>query len=292
VTGRGGWRLPGGTALALGVILALSPRIAPAQGLEVLPDGEMFSPLIADPKQPHFQLSYLVTDSPVLDTQVGAVGLGETFGLVRLPGSGRGDGWQLDLAGAVFAQFELRRQATDLVNTDYLVGLPITYRHGSVSARLLLHHQSSHLGDEYLLREHPVRLNVSFDAIQLLLARDLGAWRVYGGAEYVFVHAPEPLKDGVLDGGIEYRRPAPLFQAGARESVRLIAALDVQSWQRGRWVVGGSARAGIELGPRGPADRGLGRTWSLLLEGYHGPTPYGQFYDETLSYLGIGLHFR
>jgi hypothetical protein len=156
----------------------------------------------------------------------------------------------------------------------------------------MLHHLSSHLGDEYLLREHPVRLNVSYDAVQLLLARELGPWRVYGGADYVFVHAPEPLKDGVLDGGVEYRRPAPLFPAGAREAARLVAALDVQSWQRGGWTLGWSARAGIEVGPRGPADGGLGRTWSLLLEGYRGPTPFGQFYEETLSYLGIGLHFR
>lgn len=280
------------TARALGVILILSPRSAPAQRLEVLPAGDLFSPLIADLKQPQFQASFLAADSPVFDTQVGAVGFGETFGLVRLPGRNPGDGWQLDLAGAVFAQFDLQRQSTDLVNADYVVALPITFRRGNLSARLSLHHQSSHLGDEYLSRASIARLNVSYDAVQLLVARELGGWRVYGGADYVFVHAPEPLKDGVLEVGVEYRRRAPLFQAGAQEAGRLVAALDVQSWQRGGWELGWSARAGVELGPRSPADQGLGRTWSLLLEGYRGPTPFGQFYTETLSYLGIGLHFR
>jgi hypothetical protein len=283
------------TALAFAVIGSLSARPAAAQRherVDLLPTSDLFSPLLADPKQPQFQVSFLMTDSPVLDTQIGAVGFGETFGLLRLPGARRGDGWQLNLAGAVFAQFELRMQATDLVNADYLVGLPISYRRGRLSARLMLHHQSSHLGDEYLLRENPIRLNVSYDAVQLLLARDLGAWRVYGGADYVFVHAPAPLKDGVLDGGVEYRRATPLFQAGPREAARVVAALDVQSWQRGEWVLGWSARAGIELGPLGPGEGGLGQTWSLLLEGYHGPTPFGQFYTERLSYLGIGIHFR
>jgi Protein of unknown function (DUF1207) len=294
-----------GAVLALAVISCFSPRFAgaqtPASGsdsappgrrAEVMPLGDLFAPLIADPKQPQFQLSYLAADSPVFDPQIGAVGFGETFGLVRLRGRRPGDGWQLDLAGAVFAQFDMHRQSTDLVNADYLVGLPIVYRHGKVSARLALHHQSSHLGDEYLTRENPKRLNVSWDAVQLLLARDCGAWRVYAGGDYVFVHAPEPLKDGVLDGGIEYRRAAPLFQAGAREAARLVAALDVQSWQAVTWELSWSARAGVELGPLGRADQGLGRTWSLLLEAFRGPTPFGQFYANPLSYLGLGLHFR
>jgi hypothetical protein len=284
-----------GSVIALGVLRCVSPSRAAAQDtarLEILPAGDVFSPLLADPKQPQFQISVLATDSPVLDTELGAVGFGETFGLVRLPGRSPGDGWQLDLAGAVFAQFELRRQSTDLVNADYLVGLPITYRRGSLSARLSLHHQSSHLGDEYLLRENPARLNVSYDALQLVLARDLGAWRVYGGADYVFVHSPDPLKDGVLDGGVEYRRPTPLFEARQRHAARWVAALDVQSWQRGSWQLSWSARAGIELGPLGPADQGLGRTWSLLLEAFRGPAPFGQFYGEQISYLGVGLHFR
>ena len=293
-----------GAVLALAMISCLSPHFAAAQGTasgsdsapprraEVLPLGDMFAPLIADPKQPQFEISFLVTDSPVFDPQVGAVGFGETFGLVRRPGRRPGDGWQVDLAGAVFAQFDMHRQSTDLVNADYLVAFPITFRHGKISARLALHHQSSHLGDEYLLREHPKRLNVSWDAVQLLLARDLGPWRVYAGVDYVFVHAPEPLKDGVLDGGVEYRRPAPLFHAGPREAARLVAALDVQSWQAVTWELSWSARAGIELGPLGHADQGLGRTWSLLLEAFRGPTPFGQFYADRLSYLGIGLHWR
>lgn len=290
--------------IVLGVIGCLPPVSAFAQGaapaadsasprrVEVLPVGYKFTPLIADPKQPQFQASYLATDSPVLDPGIGAIGLGETFGLVGRAGRRPSDGWQVDLAGAVFAQFEIQRETTDLVNTDFVVGLPITYRRGSVSGRLMLHHQSSHLGDEYLLRENPVRLNVSFDGLQLLVSRDMRDWRLYAGGDYVFVHAPEPMQDGVFQGGFEYRRHAPLFHAGVREAGRLVAALDVQSWQNGSWQLSWSARAGVELGPPGLAHQGLGRTWSLLLEWFDGPTPFGQFYTEHISYLGIGLHFR
>ena len=294
----------GGAVLALALISCLLPRSAHAQGaapgtdsasprrVEVLPVGYKFTPLIADPKQPQFQASYLWTNSPVLDPGIGAIGLGETFGLVGQAGRRPSDGWQIDLAGAVFSQFEIQRESTDLVNADYVVGLPITYRRGSISGRLMLHHQSSHLGDEYLLRENPQRLNVSFDGLQLLVSRDIVDWRLYAGGDYVFVHAPEPLQDGVFQGGIEYRLHAPLFHAGVRETARLVAAVDLQSWQNVSWQLSWSARAGVELGPPGPAHQGLGRTWSLLLEAFDGPTPFGQFYTEHISYVGIGLHFR
>jgi hypothetical protein len=29
----------------------------------------------------------------------------------------------------------------------------------------------------------------------------------------------------------------------------------------------------------------------LMLEVYDGPSPYGQFFRDDISYVGIGLHF-
>ena len=107
------------------------------------------------------------------------------------------------------------------------------------------------------------------------------------------MHAPEPLKDGVLEAGVGVSPARPLFQAGAREAARLVAALDVQSWQAGH--------AGNFRGVRAPASSWdpWGRPitdWAgpgaCCVEAFRGPTPFGQFYGERISYLGIGLHFR
>src|SRR2546422_3614331 len=46
------------------------------------------------------------------------------------------------IAAGVFSQFNMQSATNDLINTDYLVGLPLTYRHGSWSTRLRLYHQS------------------------------------------------------------------------------------------------------------------------------------------------------
>jgi hypothetical protein len=50
-----------------------------------------------------------------------------------------------------------------------------------------------------------------------------------------------------------------------------------------------SARAGFEVGLE-PGAEHRARRWSLLAEYYDGPSPYGQFFRDQVSYYGIGLH--
>jgi hypothetical protein len=39
-----------------------------------------------------------------------------------------GDGVQLDAEGAVFAQFDYEAPSKDLINADYTIGFPLTFR--------------------------------------------------------------------------------------------------------------------------------------------------------------------
>ncbi len=71
----------------------------------------------------------------------------------------------------------------DLVNADYTVGLLASYRTGRLSGFLRLCHQSSHLGDEFILNSQtPVsRVNLSFEEVDLKLSYDVASWfRIYG----------------------------------------------------------------------------------------------------------------
>ena len=118
---------------------------------EGFPTGDLFRPFIADPKQPQFFVSLNNFTSSDVRYTMASVGFGETFGLYRLFGSREGDGLQLSVQGALFAQFNMDSSSSDLVNADYTIGLPLTYRYGDNSLRFRLYHQSSHLGDELLL---------------------------------------------------------------------------------------------------------------------------------------------
>jgi hypothetical protein len=75
-------------------------------------------------------------------------------------------------------------------------------------------------------------------------------------------------------------------------SARLVAAGDVKAVidERDDWHVGLSARAGVEVGrPRSGTVQE--RRWSLLFEYYDGPSPYGQFFQDDVRLVGVGLHF-
>ena len=61
-------------------------------------------------------------------TNIAAVGLGEDFGLVRFGGPSIGEGLQLDVIEDVFAQFDLGAPSNDLINADYVIGVPLTFR--------------------------------------------------------------------------------------------------------------------------------------------------------------------
>ena len=242
----------------------------------------LFLSLVADPKEPEFFATYLWQRSSRLTSRLGSVGFGQTIGILRAPD------WQLSIAAGVFSQFDLSSSTADLMNTDYLVGLPVAYRHGSTAMRLRVYHQSSHLGDEYMIHAHAQRVDLSFEAAELLVARELAHWRVYGGGEYMFTHSPADLKPGVLHAGLEYHQPGSLVRLGRLAAGRLVAALDGRSVQDRGWQIGWSFVTGLEL-----ADPlvlpGSGWRWSLQLKGYSGPSPYGEFFRDRVSSLGFGL---
>jgi hypothetical protein len=257
-----------------------------------LPSGDVFCPLIADPKGVRSFISYLRSngDDDSLSS-IGSVGIADQFGIARWGGSDLGNGVQLSLAGAIFAQFDLATTSYDLLNADYVVGLPLTIRHDAFSMRLRFYHQSSHVGDEFLLRgQDSGRVNLSFESAEAILSVDARALRLYGGGEYLFRRTPDDLEKYVAHGGAELRG-SPMINLGRAGGVRPVAAVDLKAAQEWDWKPSVSVRAGLEFERTRGADP-PSRRWSLLFESYSGPSPYGQFFRERIRYMGVGAHFQ
>lgn len=257
-----------------------------------LPRGDLFEPLLADPKEPRTFGAWVFssTDDPTFGSpDVGLAGFGDTWGLTLWPGAREGDGLQLSISGGVFAQFNMDTPSRDLINADYVIGIPLTWRRGSTSARLRLYHQSSHLGDEFLLAENPERLNLSFESLELLVSRNLGFWRVYGGGEYFLNPEPESLQELTGHAGVEYRHPARLVDFGRFGDARFVAALDVKSSETQDWREAVSFKTGLEVLAAGQTEADPDRSWSLLLEAFDGPAPYSQFFTLDVSWWGLGI---
>src|SRR2546425_13212929 len=101
----------------------------------------------------------------------------------------------------------MQSATNDLINTDYLVGLPLTYRHGSWATRFRLYHQSSHLGDEYLLHTNAQRVDLTFEAAELLVSKEIAQWRGDGGGGDLFSPPPAGFAPRVLRGGLGDPQP-------------------------------------------------------------------------------------
>ena len=263
---------------------SVTPKVIKEQHRGILPGGQLFEPLIADPRWPHFAAAYQYYVNEGQITHVGAVSFGETFTLYR-DQLGRG-WWELGIQAGVFSVFDLASESVDLINADYMAAVVLGYRDDKFSALARLFHQSSHIGDEFLLRNRVRnRVNLSFESIDLRLSYDLfdDALRVYGGGGYLFDQEPASLRPWSLQWGAEFRSPWP----GPQSSWRPIAAVDMQNREENDWQVDISARAGVQFGGV-LASRNL----QVLLEYFRGHSPNGQFYKQQVDYLGLGAHFH
>jgi hypothetical protein len=258
------------------------PRVLKEFEVGLMPSGHLFNPLIADPRWPHLSAAYhyYLNDRDL--RSVGAVSLGEAFSIYR--DRIGGGWWDVGVQAGVFAVFDLETESKDLINADYLFGIPLSYRYHDFSAMLRLFHQSSHLGDEFLLRSRARRVNLSYEAVDLKLSyefRDM--LRVYGGGGYLFDQDPSSLKPWSTQFGFEFRSPWPEPSAKWRP----IAATDIQHREENNWHTDFSLRAGVEL-----AGILASRNFQILLEYFRGNSPNGQFYQQKIDYIGLGGHFH
>ncbi len=252
-----------------------------------LDTGRLFEPLIADPRWPHFYASYHYYDKSGGEVEhVGSVGFGETISIVR---KSYANNLRIEggIQAAVFAIFDLDSDSMDLVNADYFVGPYAAFRYGDFSVIARFYHQSSHLGDEYLLRENvdgDDRVNLSYEAVDLLLSYELPfGFRIYGGGGYFFDQEPADFKEWSAQYGFEWRSPETFFEG----AVRPVVAGDFQHREENDWDLDFSIRAGVQFEDPGRFSQKM----LLLLEYYDGRSPNGQFYEERIRYYGIGLHF-
>ena len=104
------------------------------------------------------------------------------------------------------------------MNADYFFGLPVSARWGWFSAMVRVYHQSSHLGDEFLLDHTVQRVNLSYEAVDLFPSVDLWDWgRVYLGGGYLFDTDPGDLKHEEQHWATDYSVRAGFQLENAKE---------------------------------------------------------------------------
>jgi hypothetical protein len=248
-----------------------------------LPHGLLFDPLHADPRWPHFSVAYRrLSGGDPEPEKTGSANFGETFAIYRNAAPFGGQ-WEIAFQGAVFSVFDLEASSKDLVNADYMAGLLTSYRRGAFSGFLRVYHQSSHLGDEFILNNQPDRINFTFEEVDLKLSYEFFYWlRVYGGGGYLVSRDPNSVDRGTSQWGAELMSPWTLLEG----KIRPVAYANFEANARTDWTITRSLMAGLQFENARIGDRKL----QLLAEYLNGPSPNGQFFSENVEWIGVGLH--
>lgn len=254
----------------------------------------LFQPLIADLMEPIYSVGYRYDDN-VMGKNVIAVSLGDTFPIFRWRNVfvWKGD-LQIDIQGGVWSEFKMghnnnpNNEWSELVNTDYLVGIPLSYAVNKWSYRFRVYHVSSHLGDEYM-RNYPnvVRKNPSMEAIDLYTSyQATEGIRVYFGPGWVF-HSDKtfPIKPFYVEYGTEMR----LF--GSSDYYHMIygspfLAVNVKNWQQHHWQFNLTCQLGYEWSKL----QGVGRKVRIFFQYYNGYS-VGQFFNLKTDYFSFRFSY-
>ncbi|MBX3330152.1 MAG: DUF1207 domain-containing protein [Nitrospira sp.] len=259
---------------------------------EAFPSDDVFRPLLADPKQPQFFANWRSTRSRTDRTtsNVGSVAIGENFGFyTRREGC---NGWQISLLTGVFAQFNLDEKNAELINTDFNVGIPITWRSGNWSARLRFYHQSSHIGDEFLAA-NPGFKSITFilEEVDAILSYDYRWLRLYGGGGYLVHREPTTFDRGKIQWGFEARAPSMRTRILEPFLNRLIVtpvlSADFKSIQAHDWIIDAHVLGGFEWSRTGSF-----RRFRIMATYFHGYNPYGLFViNQKIESIGAAAYF-
>lgn len=255
----------------------------------------LFQPLVADPREPYNYAAYRYGDR-VIGKQVASVAIGDDFPFFRWRDVFRWHGdLQIGIQGGIWAVFNYSNgpypndESCELVNTDYFVGIPLTYSYDRWAFRARLYHISSHLGDEFIVNNPEylyLRKNPSYEALEFITSYQLsGHLRTYFGPGFI-LHSDQsfPMKVFYAKYGTELRILGKKLYYHQLYGTPFLA-IHLENWQVRDWNLDLFIKMGYELSKL----QGVGRKMRVYFDYHHGYSYEGQFFLEKTQYAELGF---
>ncbi|MCH9621691.1 MAG: hypothetical protein S4CHLAM20_11160 [Chlamydiia bacterium] len=248
----------------------------------------LFEPLIANPRDPVYSIAYRWGDEILANYEI-AISLGDIFPIYRFFDVWGGD-VQIDIGACMWANFNMdpdvniNDEWAELVTTDYILSIPVSYSRDNYSFRLRIYHISSHLGDEFMVH-HPevLRRNPSFEAIDFFGSIQFqDSMRFYLGPGVIInSDASFPMKYFYFEYGFEFRPLVTKYKHPRLYGYPFLA-IDVQNWQLHNYRPSLTIQLGYEWSKLERAGRNV-----RIFGEYHNGYSEGQFFDQITDYLAI-----
>jgi hypothetical protein len=248
-------------------------------GWQVMPQGLIYRQYLASVKESRFRgvWSNGKGEGNLLDTS-----LGGQVGLLRYGSYGDGQpvGWQLGIEGAGQVRLDVDQNA-DVDASDFRFGVPLTWGDEISQVKFAYYHLSSHVGDEFLLKNPGFnRLNFSRNVLVLgysIYPSEL--WRVY--AEIGYAVSSDVSQQWETQFGIDY---APAGATGIRGAP--FAAVNAHLREEVNY--GGNLVLQAGWAWRGSPASGMFRTG---VEYYNGKSDQYSFFDQSEQKIGYGIWY-
>lgn len=271
-------------------MLALSTTIYASQNtddddVELLPPTNLYDAPIADPRWPKFLVALSHDFNGNLGKSLWTFDFGEDIGLLKF-GNPKYL-YEFGIQAGAFGIMDIGSNPTRLVNTDYFVALYISHVHNNFQQMWEVNHQSSHVGDEFLLSpqgQNLTRINLSYEMFKYSLRyKPSPNFSPYIYIGYMFDVDPSYIKRLDLSAGVDLYSKKIIF----KDSTRLIAGAFINSWEENNFHPTVVIRAGLQYERIKYCNRYL----QLLVEYTVGKSQQGQFYNTNIQQLGILIAF-
>ncbi len=246
---------------------------------QLLPQGLIYRSYLAGVKEPRCGI---VFNHDVHYGWIWDIGLGARLGMIRYGTDDplHPEGIQLDFEGAALLRIDPEEER-DLVGTDYRYGFPLTWGTGPIRTKFGFYHLSSHVGDEFLLknpgfyRDNYVRDSLVFGK-SLYLTPSL---RFYGEVAWAF-NTDGRAKPWEFQCGMDFNplrvgqwRGAPFLALNGhwRQEFDYHGSFTLQTGWQWRNAHGGTFRLGMQY------YRGKSEQWSLA--------------DRSEDKIGLGIWY-
>jgi len=250
------------------------------------PGTNLYPVYLADPRHPSTALtvvSYRDSQIPEAGDRRYMFRIGGRLGLLRIfPANHVSRGFQLNLHGTFLGVFD-RAHSLDNIGWDGLYGFDLNWRHHSgLALKLGLHHDSSHVGDEFMERTGRQRIDYTRQEYVLGMSFPvLSRFRVYGEGGWAFDLRNKAIQDHWrFQAGLEYKDEDALW--GGR--MGYYAAADIGSFQEADWDPEITVQTGLMV----PVAR-ISRSFRMGLEYRDGRSLIGEFSRHEETYWAWGI---
>ena len=251
-----------------------------------IPEGILFKPLLFDPTESQYYGGlFLLNDSGKWNEEV-YIPITLVINKPVLRFEHNDFSWEFGFEGDGFTQFDIKKidrktALGKMLNTDFRGGVFFNFSKSIYSTRIRLFHSSSHLADDYILKNEvsprtPSELD--YEQVDITIARQINNARMYLGSGMVVSPNTVRKRFSVQTGGYYIRSFANSFA--------FLMGTDIKIFQQNDY------RPNIKLGVGIRIGNNLKIPLNLVLEYYNGHLPYSTLEYRIVQWFGISLSFK